>query len=64
MAVDAEQRKGVPTTAHALLVMPVDGVVTRVLLTDGDTDLLTVTAPSSRSLAAALVRLADVVDGW
>lgn len=63
LAVDAEQPSGRPTVLHALLTLPLAGGVVRIALADGDTDLASVTAPYARSLAAALNRLADAVEG-
>ncbi|MFL6139930.1 MAG: DUF6907 domain-containing protein [Frankiaceae bacterium] len=63
LVVNAERPDQVPTVLHALLTLPLGGSVVRVLLADGDTDLLTLSSAASRSLAAALVRLADVVEG-
>jgi hypothetical protein len=63
LVVDAENASGFPTVLHALLMLPLHGRVIRALLTDGDLDLATLSAPCSRSLAAALTRLADVAEG-
>ncbi|MFL6137592.1 MAG: hypothetical protein ACJ74O_07310 [Frankiaceae bacterium] len=61
--MDAERPDGFPTVLHALLMLPLDGQVIRALITDADLDLATLSAPCSRSLAAALIRLADVAEG-
>jgi hypothetical protein len=39
------------------------GGVVRIVLADGDDDLAALTAPRSRSFAAAPVRLADMAEG-
>ncbi|MFL6138373.1 MAG: hypothetical protein ACJ74O_11290 [Frankiaceae bacterium] len=62
LAVEAERPNGIPTTLHALLALSLGGSVVRVLLGDVDTDLLTLSSAASRSLAAMLVRLADVAE--
>jgi hypothetical protein len=63
LSVDAERPDGFPTVLHALLMLPLNGRVIRALITDADADLATLSAPCSRSLAAALTRLADVAEG-
>ena len=64
LAVDAERPDStLPVDLHLLLVMAVGGSVARILLGAGDEDYVTVTSAAGRSLAAGLVRLADVLEG-
>lgn len=61
--VDAELPDTRPVDLHALAVQPVRATVGRIILGQGDDTYATLTSAASRSLAAALVRLADTLEG-
>jgi hypothetical protein len=62
--VDAERPADTfPVDLHVLLTRAVSGSVTRITLGIADDDYVRVTTAAGRSLAAVLVRLADVVEG-
>ncbi|HKO20071.1 MAG TPA: hypothetical protein VJU82_14405 [Acidobacteriaceae bacterium] len=63
MAVDAELPDTFPTTLFAHLSQPLGSTVARIMVGREDDDYVTLAAPFARSYAAALLRLADVLEG-
>jgi hypothetical protein len=61
--VDAELPDTRPVTLHALAVQPIRATVAHIVLGHGDDDYAALSTAAARSLAAMLVRLADVLDG-
>ena len=63
MLVDAELPDTFPVQLFAHLVQPLAADMARIMLGRADDEYVTISTPCGRSLAAALVRLADVVEG-
>jgi hypothetical protein len=63
LRVDADLPNTLPIQLFAQLVQPLGATVGLVLLGRYDDDLVTLGSAPARSLAAALVRLADVLEG-
>jgi hypothetical protein len=62
LVVDAEMPNTFPTQLYVFLVQAVGATVPSVMLGQRDDEYVILTTPGTRSLAAALLRLADVAE--